>query len=270
MTTPPTPKLPPRCLALLILRTQADKTQDEVAAASGVSTNTLSEYERGLREPPEATLEHIAGTMGYSPATVKRVLLAVGEICDGLRFSADPKHELAAEVGRYAAAVTLLVLTRLEDEEERRRAREVWDGALRALTAPERLQLLEALPELHTWAVVEVLCAESERAAAQSAVTARELAEVALRVADRGEPGIRLQAQAYAWPFMGNSLRVAGKLNDAEAAFVRAASLAQAAGGALSPLDGMRRLDLEASLRRDQRRPLEALNCSNTPGKRHA
>jgi len=257
-TSTPLPKLPPRCLALLILRTQADLTQEEVAAAAGVSEDTLSDYERGRREPPMAVFEHIAEAMGYPSPAVRRVLLYAGEICGSLRRSADPKQELAAEVGRHAAAVTLLVLTRLEEEHARSEARKAWDDCLRTLTATERRQVLEAFPDLHTWALVEVLCTESERAAAHSAVKARELAGLAVHVADRVEPSLRQEAKAYAWPIMGNALRVSGKLNDADAAFARAADLAQGVI-ARCPLDGSRRLDLEASLRRDQRRPLEAL-----------
>jgi tetratricopeptide (TPR) repeat protein len=61
---------------------------------------------------------------------------------------------------------------------------------------------------------------------------------------------------------MGNSHRVGGELPAANEAFVLSASLWQAgiASGFPCPLDGSRLLDLEASLRKDERRPLEALD----------
>ena len=277
---PPSPAGDPEDLryVVIFLRAFGRLDRSELSAKSGVSRNLIAAYEAGDKAPSRRTLERLAAAVGYPCALLEPLLsfirlfriaweqgpwrpaapVTLGEAADTLFEGAI----------RAAATLHLARLSRPREgdpEEARRTARDAW-ARLKAL--PLKLQRL-AVPVaqgLCTWAGVEVLCAESERAAAHSAVMARELAELALQVADRVEPGIRLQAQAYAWPFMGNSLRVAGKLNDAEAAFVRAASLAQAAGGALSPLDGMRRLDLEASLRRDQRRPLEALKLLEHAG----
>jgi tetratricopeptide (TPR) repeat protein len=154
----------------------------------------------------------------------------------------------------------LSVLTRIEEEEARRQAREVW-RRLKERSAAERRELFEAFPEMSTWAVVEVLCAESCLAAAHSAVTAGELGELALSAAARLPAGQRSHAQGYAWAFVGNARRVGGKLSAANEAFALAAELWQAgdASEPLCPLDASRLLDLEASLRRDERRPSEAL-----------
>jgi transcriptional regulator with XRE-family HTH domain len=253
------PALPPSCLALLILRTLAGLTQEALATAAGLAHETISLLERKRASPP-ATLEQLATAMGFSPAQVQRVLSAAGEICDGIVVSDDLQHQTAAEIGRHAERVVLSVLTRIEDEDARWHARQVW-CSLRNRTTPERRQLLEAFPEMCTWAVVEVLCAESERAAAHSAVAAGELSDLALSTAGKLPLCHRSQAQGYAWGHSGNSRRVAGNLPTADEAFVVSASLWQAgvAGGAPCPLDGSRLLDLEASLRREERRPLEAL-----------
>ncbi|HKI02060.1 MAG TPA: hypothetical protein VKK31_08775 [Thermoanaerobaculia bacterium] len=103
-----------------------------------------------------------------------------------------------------------------------------------------------------------------------------ELAELALEIAERapGEESWRLRLKGYCWAHLGNARRVANDLAGADTAFAQAGHFWEA-GADSDPgrLAGWRLCDLEASLRRDQRRFLEALQlleqararCGNDP-----
>jgi tetratricopeptide (TPR) repeat protein len=119
--------------------------------------------------------------------------------------------------------------------------------------------LVEASREFRGWALCEALCAESERAAANSAAEALEWAGLALTASRRAPDaaGWRPALEAYAWAHVGNARRVDGDLPPANAAFARAAELRRQHGKP-TPLDAARPLDLEASLRRDQRHLTES------------
>lgn len=106
-----------------------------------------------------------------------------------------------------------------------------------------------------------LLCAESERAAAHLTESSLDLAELALiqaelaDVEERRRPWLRW----YAWSYLGNARRVAGALPSADEAFLSSRKAMASAEGDPAPLDASRPLDLEASLRREQRRFGEAL-----------
>jgi hypothetical protein len=144
-------------------------------------------------------------------------------------------------------------------EEARIEAGELWQ-VLRALSSRERRELVEGSLEFRSWALVERLCLESERAAADSAAKALDLASLALSAAskDGGDERWRRRLQGYAWAYIANARRVANDHPGAEKAFVRAWNLWKAGeDGGLLP--EWRMLSLEASLRRGGRRFEEAL-----------
>jgi tetratricopeptide (TPR) repeat protein len=121
---------------------------------------------------------------------------------------------------------------------------------------------VEEAPAYRSWALVERLCAESVRAAADDPREAVHLATLALRLVERltGEPAWLSLLAGYVWAHLGNARRVASDLPGAEEAFRRAWRLwneGAAAGTGL--LDGSRLLDLEASLLRDRRQMAAAL-----------
>jgi tetratricopeptide (TPR) repeat protein len=130
---------------------------------------------------------------------------------------------------------------------------------LRRHPAEGRRALVEASNELRGWALCERLYDESSKAAPRCAAEALEWAGLALTAARRAPdaPGWRPELEADAWAHVGNARRVGGDLLEADAAFVEAARLRRQPCDP-SPLDRSRALDLEASLRRDQRRLREA------------
>lgn len=272
--------IPPQLsLALTYLRTARGWTQQDLASAAGLPSQVVCDYEKGTRRTlPRETLEELVARMGYAPEDVILALLFLGGLSPAEQEQrCSPEDPSPAEVRRarrIAARVGLTETSRMyaqlldlgrarRVEQARLRAGRQWD-ALRRFTPAKRRELVERSPGLRHWALVELLCAESVRAAADHAQSALELARLALRVAELapGEDALRSRLQGYAWAFVANAERVSSDLVAAEASFATAWRLWRASGAAApGPLGAWRLHDLEASLRRDQRQFTAALDC---------
>lgn len=132
---------------------------------------------------------------------------------------------------------------------------------LEPLSDGERLAVVRFSPTFQTWALVERLCEESVVQASRDLERSAALARLAHEVADRvaGPEEWRLRVQGFAAAHVANALRVAGKLKASDARMEEAKRLWHAGSDPDAVLDPGRLLDLEASLRRDQRRFEEAL-----------
>jgi transcriptional regulator with XRE-family HTH domain len=270
--TPP----PPLGLTLTLLRSAQGWSQKELADAAGLSRGLISEYETGTTALTRERLVELAAHLGGSQEVVDVALLTLGT----MRFAppepsspVEPDEEqrriidrAAAMAAQGAALVIRDQLTREVREENARQGRqaaEILWSQLKPFSVRERRLLVTGAREYQDPFLCELLCAESERAAASSASRARELAELALLVAERvqGPSAWRSRLQGYAWAFIGNAHRVSNDLPAADAAFIRVWQFwREGAAAAPSLLDEARVLDLEASLRRDQRRFAEALD----------
>jgi tetratricopeptide (TPR) repeat protein len=264
--------LPDECVALVVLRRTAGFRAKEMAAPAGVKPGWVSELERGRSVPSREALGRFAEAMGLPGAFVDRVLALVregraaiagrrGPPQDGRARARQAVEGLAAEAGegasRFARGALTLHAAREEAAEERRQAGEVW-RFLAAQPHARRRQLLDTIPERKTPALCALVCEASESAAADDASKAAELADLALWIA-RCLPGDDApRAEGYASAFIGNARRVQGELVAADEAFDRSRALWRPPEGP-SPFDPARVLDLEASLRRAQRRLPEAL-----------
>jgi len=253
---------------LAVLRVVREWSQRELAEAAGVRPSSISDWERGKKTPSPRTLERLAGAMGFSPAMVQRALAFVGDARQdsGPAVPGDLVQQvraLASEFGREVTDFLEAGLTRLTLEStalyERNRAPFLW-SRLKAYGAAERRAVVQECEDFRSWGLCELLCEESEKAAPDSPARAVELADLALRIAGRvpGDERWRSQIQGYAWAFVGNARRVRGDLPGADEAFARSGELWQPSAG-LALLDESRLLDLEASLRRDQRHFPESL-----------
>lgn len=254
---------------LAMLRIVRGWSQLELARAAGMRSGTISEYERGKRPLPLRTLERLAAVMGYPPAMIERARSFVREA----RSAAGPVQPeetlsrqidaFAGDFGRAYEDFARTWLTRFVSQasalETRSQAPFLWER-LRRHKAEERPGIVERNPQFQSWGLCELVCEESVKAAADDAGKAMELAELALRIAKR-VPGFEGRlAQGWAWAFVGNARRVGGNLRTADEAFARSREL-WGAGTSGDPgfLDEARLFDLEASLRREQRRLPEAL-----------
>jgi transcriptional regulator with XRE-family HTH domain/tetratricopeptide (TPR) repeat protein len=246
-------------------------TQRQLADAAGLAQTQISLYEGGHRIPRRDTLASIVAALGLTRAQFERLRSAPPIVAATPSSTVPPQA-----VGALGAEIVRAVLLTWDDvllepvateapvvpsAAERATAPALWARLARRHPATRRL-LVDGTDEYRSWALLEHLCEESARAAADDPAEAAELAELALYIAERalgGEPW-RLCLQGYAWAFVGNARRVRSDLRGAEQAFARARALWKA-GAAANPdlLDASRVLDLEASLRRDQRRFPEAL-----------
>lgn len=272
---------------LLLLRSATGWDQQKLARALGVSKSWISQIERGDRIPSSATVRRVAAALGLPLALLDQARKLAREVTAtrsaGMPGDAGPVRpptsqrlsatlagpsDLVARVVALAAVhrdKALLVPTRevaMTPLEARCQAAAYWDRMQHWPPAAMRY-LVRELPELWNWALCERLCEESARQAANSAVEAIGLAELALDLAALvpGSGAWRLRLAGYAWAFVGNARRVANDIAGAEEAFGRSHDLWHKGVGSdpLARLDGTRLLDLEASLRRDQRRLTEAL-----------
>jgi tetratricopeptide (TPR) repeat protein len=132
---------------------------------------------------------------------------------------------------------------------------------LRNVPAATRSTVVAAAPEFHYWALCERACEESTRQAARNVEEALAWARLAQEIANRveGPEGWLDRLRGYAAAHTANALRVAGELNAAELLLQEAKRHWAAGTDSHRVLDPGRLLDLEASLRRAQRRFREAL-----------
>jgi transcriptional regulator with XRE-family HTH domain len=263
-------------LALTVLRSSKGWSQKELSQAAGLPRGMISDYEMGRRALSPRKLEAFATILGVDPEEMEMALLPTRSLRPAEEAPGPPLGPTAEEQERIERTVARVIrrsadvareeLTRsLRDaaiQRDRERAEAFWQR-LKTYPPDEQRFLVQNGRSLRTWALAEKLCAESERAAAADAARALELADLALGIASQvgGAEGWRSRLQGYAWAFVGNARRVANDLPAAEQAFARAWELwSLASSQEQGPLAEWRLLDLEASLRRDQRRLSEALD----------
>jgi transcriptional regulator with XRE-family HTH domain len=257
-----------------LLRVLKDWTQSQLAEAAGIHPASVSLYERGLIAPPLRTRARLAEAAGLPPSVFEQILGVLRYALASMERpafvqSADEPLPLAIEVAEAVAPAVLAALGELGFESVLRHISQ--EAGLQPPCArladllesepADRRRLVEGTEAYRSWHLVVLACDESERAAARDAAEAFELADLARFIAERIAGGELWsdRLQGYAWAFIGNALRVAGDLDSADRAFATAWLLwEKGAGTAAGNLDPSRILDLEASLRRAQRRWEEA------------
>lgn len=178
--------------AVAVLRIVRGWGQGELAAAAGLRPASLSDYERGKKTPSPRTLERLVTSMGYPASMITRTLAFIEEA----RLAASPTRaggsipdliEAAASgFGREVADFIRAGLTRLTVDvtllEARCRAPLLWER-LRGYSKSQQSAIVQENPEFRSWALCELLCEESVKAAADKPKRAGELADLALLVA---------------------------------------------------------------------------------------
>ncbi len=268
-----------RQLLLSILALWYDLSQKEVGARAGIPQKQVSHYLRRERlvEIKDEVFERLLGAVGCPPAAV-RIVTACLEGLEALEQDGDLTAEEKGEI--EGAALTTARMTRatvteavrlsrapamdhpsLGDASLSRQRAETLGSRLKDLPQDLRLALVQSTEEFQSWALCEWLCAESAREASRHWKRSAGLARLAREVAQRvsGPESWRNRLRGYSAAHGANSLRVSGELNAAEAAFEEAKRLWHSGSDPAPLLDPGRLLDLEASLRRDQRRFAEAL-----------
>jgi tetratricopeptide (TPR) repeat protein len=261
--------------ALAVLRSILGWDQADVARSAGMPASSISDYERGKVIPSPPILRRILAGMSLPPAALDTALDCVQTVRALGREGPPPATESgAAGFEKAAAGLARGALALVEpsprpgptpapsDKEARDQAPRLWERLLRH-TPAERRAIVQENPEFRSGALCELLCESSVHAAADDAEAALGLAELALLIAELipWEESRRARFEGWAWAFVGNARRVGSDLGGADEAFVHcherwSAGAAEGSG----TLDESRLFDLEASLRRDQRRLRESLD----------
>jgi transcriptional regulator with XRE-family HTH domain len=241
-------------------------TQEQFGKACRVDQAQVSRYEHD-EAPSEEVLRRMAKVAGIDWSLVVHLRQFYSSLlADASRGDAGPAATgldlPILEPVLLALSPYWIELGRAEPEGQppakaRHEADLIW-SALERYPAQRRRQLIGlSLQVSRSWALAERVSHESEQMAAHKVEDALELAHLALAIAEQvpGEEGLR--AQGYCWGHVANARRVGNDLSGADEAFVRAWDLWRAGGE--SDLAEWRLLDLEASLRRDERRFSEAL-----------
>jgi transcriptional regulator with XRE-family HTH domain len=280
------PDQPPseRSLALIALRHRRGWTQDQLGTAVGITGRMISLYESGDRDPSPRLLLKFAAAMGYSEEEVDCLLFGTTAVCDPESEELGPEEsrlvrQEAARAGlaRVKATASLLYSAaqrarwRIEREEAApyaaRLLRLAAERPATERSARRQEALVAEIPDHLAWAVVDQLNVESLKATAVDSHRAAALSDLACRVADHDRtgkgPSPKLQGRALA--FRANALRVVGDHAGSEEAFAKARKLLKGGGspGGGPGLPPWRFLDMQASLRRDQRRWKEAIDLAD-------
>ncbi|HEX7181570.1 MAG TPA: helix-turn-helix transcriptional regulator [Thermoanaerobaculia bacterium] len=266
----------PRNVTRKALREVLDLTQAEAAEKAGLSPRTVNRLETMPDSGGAEEARYLAG-MNYETVdadVVEAALIQTQDPAAPPGSPADPSldelrliRRLAGDAGAHAFRTTEEHLRELVPLWRRTRARLQAVGlceTLLALPTKRRRLRIEKVRQFQTWAVAERLCLLSEQVAPQKAELAVERAKLACLAADWADVDdlFRPRLQGFCLFYLGNAERVSGHPSQADATFARASSLWEQ-GAAADPgrlLPAWRVLDLEASLRRDQRRFEHALD----------
>ncbi|HSS78725.1 MAG TPA: helix-turn-helix domain-containing protein, partial [Thermoanaerobaculia bacterium] len=259
----------PRVLRLVVrfLRDHADLSQTDFGKACGVGQAQISRYETDEPVPEEALrrMAAVARVEWWFVVQLRRVYATILASARRRGIASAEPVDLEVLEPALLAVTSYLVEDGLArtlpqpPQEARREAEEVWT-ALERFPIADRRRLLElSLRPSRSIALAARACEVSERVAAHNVEKALELAELALFIADQAPEGRRSRARGYCWCYIGNARRVATDFDAADEAFGRSWSLRL--GAEIDPelLSEWRLLDLEASLRREQRRFSESL-----------
>jgi len=250
-----------------LFRALSDLTQRAFAETTGMHPAVIAQWELDHGEPGPEELKRAARGAALTVAAGEQVL----RFADTLRLPRQRAGQGAEGLKKQLAAlldtiyVSLLRFPLPIDSpraEDRQQAAELW-VVLKDLPEDQQLSVVRVAPEYQSWALAEVVCEESVEHASRDLERASSLARLAQEIADRvrGLEGWCKRLRGYVAAHQANILRVAGKLKAAEIALTAAKMLFHSGSEPTGLLDPGRLLDLEAALRRDQRRFDEALAC---------
>jgi tetratricopeptide (TPR) repeat protein len=178
-------------------------------------------------------------------------------VCAGCREIHQELQRLKQEVGHWDEMVAVL---------EGLDAPDLWQR-LQPLPYDQQLRQVEEDGELQTWALCRLLLRKSLEATFHRPDLAVQLAYLAVKIAihlgDAYNRDWVMDLRALAFAYLGNARRVLGEHQSADQAFHESHSHLRRSGTG-NPRIAAEVLDLEASLRRDERRFAEALKLLDT------
>jgi len=267
-------------VVLRMFRFSKDLSEEAFARLAGVSTSTVSRWETAGSLSRDELVELLGKHLEIPPDAVDEALLAhrLGNLPELPIGPAAPSiAELrlinrAAAAGGHAAAEAVRRELTLARRRQRAAVHTAWAAAewsrIKNLVPAAQDTAIQAHRGTErSWALAVRLCEASETAAAHSAGQAQRLARLAVSLAEvvPGGETWRLLLLGFCESFVANAFRVGGDLNAARQSFVQADELWKRGEGGdpAGLLDGTRRLDLRASLLRQDGQFTEALHLLN-------
>jgi tetratricopeptide (TPR) repeat protein/DNA-binding XRE family transcriptional regulator len=252
-----------------MLRALSGKTQAQFGEETGIEASSVALFEVGKLLPSQGHLERMAAAVALTVSQTEELLRFVDTLRRPRRRRGTEESSLLdgiaaavrSEVGNaYRRLLALRLPHAILPVEGRQRAAELFER-LEALPQEARLAMVQVAEECWSWALCERVCDASESEASRDIKRARAWADLAGLIADRVQHSEewRDRLRGYAAAHVANVLRVAGDLALADSKLAEAKRLWRAGSDPAGALDPGRILDLEASLRRDQRRLPEAL-----------
>ena len=270
---------PYRSLTISVLALLKGLSQKEIGAGAGLSQKKVSYHLREGNLEDDVLYARLLHGVQARPSEVELVTTLLETLA---MFDEDPEttpeerdvveagvlegtrilREAFSEAVRRSRAVPPLDVYpgSVDLEAARWHAGELWK-VLEPLPEDRRLAMARCRPDFWSWALVERVCEESVVQASRKVERAASLADLALEIAERvqGPESWRNRVHGFAMAHAANALRVAGELRQAEAMLERAKGIWREGEDPDGVLDPGRLLDLEASLRRGQRRFEDAL-----------
>jgi transcriptional regulator with XRE-family HTH domain len=252
-----------------LLRAVSGLSQEQFAKQAGVHFTHVAQIETGKVVPSRAHLERMAKAAALTGSAAEEILRLVDTLRRprqrrgaGAEFLLDGVAQgVRSEVdAAYRRLLTLRLPEAHPQAEDRQRAAELF-GRLEGLPQEACLAIVQVAEECWSWALCERVCEASVREASRDLERAAAWAHLARQIAERvqGPEEWRRRILGYAVAHVANVLKVAGNLESAETILEQAKRLWLAGSDPAGLLDPGRLLDLEASLRKDQRRLPEAL-----------
>lgn len=244
---------------LAVLRESRGMERAALAQAAGIDTKVVTAYEKGDRTPSTKVLTRLLAVLQSSVPELTRLA--------GF-LSGDAVCSPGMAVGRITRSLENLSSTRLghpsrrfldlSDEEAQAEARRVWQ-ILEPWNLESQLEILDEAERISTWALCNLLCEQSLKAAHYDVDRCADHARLAVAVAERVQENNskRPWIAGFARAHLGNAYRVRGNLSGALTVF-READRHWRSGEPSSRYRN-RFLGLQASLLSEQGLPQQAL-----------
>lgn len=224
-------------LAIRFLRALRGWTQTRLAREAGLDKSRISLLESGTVTPDRELLQRLASAVGFPFYLLELCLPMLRSFRQVLPLhssSPDEEEEITGIVESVTAEMTAaahafairtaLELSLVPDEERwsyQSGDRDEVEGLyldLEPCPHEERLFAIREGTEYRSWALAERFCAESEKSAESDPARALELAETAVEIARSlsGPEDWRTHVEGYCLAFLGNALKAAGRLDEAE------------------------------------------------------
>jgi tetratricopeptide (TPR) repeat protein len=253
-----------------------EHTQSDFAARTGIQPSEINRMEKGRQRPRPATFKKLqAGAripdrlldffrwayrlLRQARTMAAKIDVPPSQLSEDLRRASWEATERSIALGRMTCRLRRLQQPGPSMEQDREKVERLFEK-LKSFSPSEQRLLLEVSASYRDPLLCLRFCRESESAAAHDTDIAMRLAQTALLISRHVPEALQARAQGWCQGFIGNVQRViGGDFQAAEKSFAQAWRLWREGQDPAGLFSEAYLLDLEASLRRAQRRFNQAL-----------